>query len=218
MRGKISVVLAQSHRLYREAVHLILERENSIQVVGVAANGPEVIRLIEELKPDILLLEHTVIKMESLDIIRPIRRKSPKTEVLMLNGTLDEAMLLEALKAGACGYLSKDTNAGDLIKAIQAVCQGELWIRRKYMKKLLKREEAAHSRGEDEHTRANNELTQREQQVLRLLAAGKRNKEVAKTLFISEKTVKSHLNKIFLKLGVNGRLEAALYAMKSGLV
>jgi len=135
----------------------------------------------------------------------------------MLTVANDEAMILKALKAGAKGYLSKDVGISDLIKAIQAVHQGELWVERKLMARFFEGEAIADPKGEDRSGKTKEGLTPREQEVLRFLTKGTTNKEIAKALFISEKTVKSHLNSIFRKLKVSRRLQAILYAIRRGL-
>ena len=129
----------------------------------------------------------------------------------------DEATILKALKAGAKGYLSKDANVSGLIKAIQAVHHGELWIERKLMARFFDEEAIPDSREEDRHLRAKEGLTPREEEILRFLTTGSTNREIAEALFISEKTVKSHLNSIFRKLNVTRRLQAILYVIKRGL-
>jgi DNA-binding NarL/FixJ family response regulator len=211
--GQIRVVITGSHRIYREGLRLILQRENSIQIVGEAANGIQTIDVITDLKPDVVLLDITMPKMDGIEVIPPIREKSPNTKPLMLIAAMDEARIFKALKLGAKGYISKDAGASDLIKAIEAVHQGELWVGRKLMVRLFNGQPVADSRD----ATAKEGLTPREQEVLHLLTKGCTNKEIAQSLFISEKTVKSHLSSIFRKLNVTRRLQAILYAIKRGL-
>jgi len=172
---------------------------------------------ISELKPDIVLLDIIMPEMDGIKVLPAIREKSPKTKALMLTVAKDEAMIFKALKAGAKGYLSKDVSISDLIKAIQAVHQGELWVERKLMARFFEGEAIADPKGEGRPGKKKEGLTSREQEVLRILSKGSTNKEIAKALFISEKTVKSHLNSIFKKLNVSRRLQAILYAIKRGL-
>jgi DNA-binding NarL/FixJ family response regulator len=215
--SKIKVVIADDHKLLREMLHLALRQEKSIDIVGEAANGLQAIDVISDLKPDVVLLDIIMPKMDGLKVLPAIREKSPKTKALMLTVADDEVMILKALKAGAKGYLLKDVGISDLIMAIKAVHQGELWVARKRMARFFEEEAIADPKGEDRPGKTKEGLTQREYEVLRLLTKGSTNKEISKALFISEKTVKSHLNSIFRKLKVSRRLQAILYAIKRGL-
>jgi len=217
MGNQIRVVIADDHRLLREMLRLTLRREKGIEIVGEAANGLQTIDVISELKPDIVLLDTSMPEMDGIKVLPAIREKSPKTKALMLTADKDEAMIFKALKAGAKGYLSKDVSISDLIKAIQAVHKGELWVERKLMARFFEGEAVADPKGEGRPGKKKEGLTSREQEVLRILSKGSTNKEIAKALFISEKTVKSHLNSIFKKLNVSRRLQAILYAIKRGL-
>ncbi len=217
MADQIRVVIADDHKLLREMLHLALRQETGIEVVGEAGNGLQTIDVISDLKPDIVLLDIIMPEMDGIKVLPAIKEKSPKTKALMLTVANDEAMILKALKAGAKGYLSKDVGISDLIKAIQAVHQGELWVERKLMARFFEGEAIADPKGEDRSGKTKEGLTPREQEVLRFLTKGSTNKEIAKALFISEKTVKSHLNSIFRKLKVSRRLQAILYAIRRGL-
>ncbi len=217
MGDQIRVVIADDHMLLREMLCQTLRQEKSIEVVGEAANGLQTIDVISDLKPDIVLLDIIMPEMDGIKVLPAIKEKSPKTKALMLTASQDEAMILKALKAEAKGYLSKDVGISDLIKAIQAVHQGELWVQRKLMARFFEGEAIADRKGEDRSGKTKDGLTPREQEVLCLLTKGSTNKELAKVLFISEKTVKSHLNSIFRKLKVSRRLQAILYAIRQGL-
>lgn len=218
MAGQIRVVIANDQRLFREGLRLIFVQEESVKIVGEAVNGLETISVIGDLKPDVVLLDITMPEKNGIEVIPPIRKKNPMTKVLMLTGSMDEGAVLKALKAGAKGYISKDASVSDLIKAIQAVHKGELWVDRKLLAKFFDQEEGiARSTAEDQQKRAKEGLTRREQEVLRCLTTGCTNKEIAQTLFISEKTVKSHLYSIFRKLNMTRRLQAILYAIHQGL-
>ncbi len=198
-------------------LHLALRQEKGIEIVGEAANGLQAINVISDLKPDVALLDIIMPEMDGIKVLPVIREKSPKTKAIMLTVASDEAMILKALKAGARGYLPNDVGISDLIMAIKAVHQGELWVARKLMTRFFEREAIASPKGEDRTGKTKEGLTPREQEVLRLLTKGSTNKEIAKALFISEKTVKSHLNSIFRKLNVSRRLQAILYAIRRGL-
>jgi len=217
MEHQIRVVIADDHRLFREGIRLILRNEKAIEIVGEAVNGLQTINVVNDLKPDVVLLDIKMPEMDGIQVIPPIRQKSPNTKALMLTAAMDEAMIFESLKAGANGYLSKDASVCDLTKAIKAVHRGELWIERKLMSRFFDQEAIADSKGANPHGRTKEGLTPREQEVLRHLATGCTNKEIAQDLFISEKTVKTHLNSIFRKLKVTRRLQAILYAISKGL-
>jgi DNA-binding NarL/FixJ family response regulator len=217
MVSQISVVIGDDHRLYREALSQIFRQEESIQIVGQAANRPETIDVVSKLKPDVVLLNIHMPEMDSVEIIHPIIAKSLKTKILILNHDMDEDMVFQFLKAGAKGYISKDASITDLTKAIHTVHQGELWLERKLIARFFDEEAVVAATVEDRPGRSEEGLTPREQEILRCLTTGCTNKEIAESLFISEKTVKCHLNSIFRKLNVTRRLEAILYAIKRGL-
>ncbi len=217
MGDKIKVVIADDHALFREMLRLTMRREGSIKIVGEAANWRQTIDVISDLKPDIVLLDSTMPEMDGIETLPAIREKSLKTKALMIKANKNEAVIFKALKGGAKGYLSKDVSISDLIKAIKAVHIGELWVERKLMARFFDREAIADSKGEGRAGRLKKVLTPREKEVLCILTTGCTNKEIAKALFISEKTVKSHLNSIFKKLNVTRRLQAILQAIKQGL-
>jgi two-component system response regulator DegU len=217
MEGKIKLVIADDHKLFREMLRLALRPEKSIKIVGEAATGRQAIDAINNFKPDIALLEIILPEMEGIEVLPVIREKSPETKVLMLAAHKDEAKIFKALKAGAKGYVSKDASVSDLIKAIQTVHKGELWVERKQMARFFDREAVHNPTREGQLAKKKGVLTAREKEVLSLLSTGRTNKEIAKALFISEKTVKSHLNSIFRKLKVSHRLQAILHAINRGL-
>jgi len=217
MDGKIKVVIADNHALFREMLRLTMRPEGSIKIVGEAANWQQTIDVISDLKPDIVLLDSTMPEMDGIEALPAIREKSLKTKALMMKANNNEASIFKALKGGAKGYLSKDVSISDLIKAIKAVHTGELWVERKLMARFFDREAIADSKEEGRAGRPKKVLTPREKEVLCILTTGCTNKEIAQALFISEKTVKSHLNSIFKKLNVTRRLQAILEAIKQGL-
>jgi len=217
MDVQIRIVIAGDCRLFREMLRLALRKEKGIKIVGEADNGPQAIEAISNLKPDVALLEIGLSDMDGIGILPKIREKSLKTKALMLTADNDETMIFKALKAGAKGCVSKDVNLSDLIKAIQSVHQGELWVTRKKMARFFDKEAVANPGRGDRPTRKKETLTPREKEILSILISGCTNKDIAKALYISEKTVKSHLNSIFKKLNVSHRLQAILYAIERGL-
>jgi len=146
-------------QLFREGLRLILSREEGIELVGEAADGPQTLEVVSNLKPDIVLLDITMPGMDGIEVIRPIKEKSPETKPLMLTAAMDEAMIFRALKAGAKGYLSKDASVSDLIRAIQAVHQGELWVERKLLARFVEGEAVAEVRGAARPGRTKEALT-----------------------------------------------------------
>ena len=214
--SKIRIIIVEDHRLFREGLRLILSGEGSFEIVGESVNGLQAIDVISDLKPDVVLLDISMPVLDGIQVIPIIKQKSPETKALMLTASEDQGNILEALKAGAKGYLSKNTTISGLIKAIKVVNKGQLWVERKLIARYFNGDITADIGREDRQEKTKGELTPREQDVLRLLIKGFTNKKIANDLFISEKTVKSHLNKIFKKLNVNRRLDAILYAIKLG--
>ncbi|MBW1671306.1 MAG: response regulator transcription factor [Deltaproteobacteria bacterium] len=210
--SKIRIVVVEDHRLFREGLRLILNGEKSFEIVGEAANGLQAIDLISGLKPYVVLLDITMPELSGIDIIPLIKQKSPGTKALMLTASKDETKIFKSLKAGARGYLTKNTTILELTKAIKVVNKGQLWIERKLFARYFNGDITSDIGREGRQEK----LTPREQDVLHLLIKGFTNKEIANDLFISEKTVKSHLNKIFKKLNVSRRLGAILTAIKLG--
>ena len=215
---KVRIVIAEDHKLFREGLCLILQRDESMEIVGEAATGFHAIRVISKFKPDVVLLNTTLPETGGIGVIPPIRQESPETKALMLALAMNETAIFKALKAGAKGYLSKNASGSNLIKAIRAVHKGDLWVERRFIARLFEGEATLHFQGEEHGGMTNQELTPREQEVLRYLTHGRTNKGIAQDLFISEKTVKGHLNSIFKKLNVSGRIQAILYAIREGVV
>ncbi len=217
MGGRISVVIADDYRLIRESLRLVLSGKNSIQIVGEAAIGSETIDLVNELKPDVAFLNIFMPDTGGIEIVQPIIEKSPKTKPLILTQGMDETMIFKTLKAGAKGYISRGASISDLIKAIEGVHRGELWVERKVISRFFEQEAVVDSTRQGEQGETKELLTPREKEIIRCLATGCTNKEIGESLFISEKTVKAHLNSIFRKLNVSRRLQAILYAISKGL-
>lgn len=218
--GKIRVVIADDHSLFRAGLRLILSEEETVEIVGEAANGVQAIDIITDLKPDVVLLDLTISEMDGTQILTAIKTTSPETKALMFNAAVpvDEEMIFMSLKLGAKGYLSKNLDSCNLIKAVKAVQRGEMWIERKLMSKFFAKEQRKVSSMEDQAKKTKTGLTAREQEVLSVLTKGLTNKEIADTLCISEKTVKTHMNNIFKKLNVTRRLQAILYAIGRGII
>jgi two-component system response regulator DegU len=215
--SKIRIVIAQDHSLFREGIRRILNEEKCIEIVGEANNGFQAIDVISDLKPDVALIDINMSKLDGVQLIPIIKQKSPGTKALMLTSSEDESTILKALQSGCKGCLSKDTSTSSLIKAIKVVHKDELWVERTLITRFFNGDYNDDLNRDNRQKNTKETLTAREQDVLRHLIKGSTNKEIGNELFISEKTVKSHLNKIFRKLNVSRRLEAILYAIKLGL-
>ncbi len=212
----IKVAIASAESLFREGLKAILQKEASVELVGEAVNGPQALAVVKKGKPSVLLMDISIPEMNGPDDIAAIREAGFETKVLIISGSMDHEMIFRSLKAGAKGCISKDVTSEQLLKAIQAVKQGELWVQRKMMARFFDEEVGRHPTDHDEIETNKNDLTPREREVLSCLAAGCTNKEIGDKLFISEKTVKTHLNSIFRKLHVTRRLQAILYAIHQG--
>lgn len=215
--GKIRIVIAEDHCLFREGLRLLLGTEKGIESVGEAVNGFQAIDVINDLKPDVVLLDINLSETNGIQPITAIRQKSPETKVLMLGFVTDEDTVFKSLMLGAKGYLLKNSTPSELIKAIKAVNRGEMWVERKLISKLFDEDAKVLFREEERVKKTKEGLTVREKEVLRALTKGFTNKEIGESLFISDKTVKTHLNSIFRKLNVTRRLQAILYAIGRGI-
>lgn len=209
----ISVLVADDHTLFREGLRILLAQEPAISVVGEAADGLQAISLIEALQPDILLLDVNMPELGGLEALPQIRKKSPRTHVLILSGSPEDEFMSKALQLGAKGYLSKSLSHKDLIKAIQVTHAGEIWAEHKVLAKVL---EILRQKTQERNPRLaemKEVLTDREQEIVRWVNQGMTNKEIATRLWISDKTVKTHLGHIFSKLKLGRRLQLILYRL-----
>lgn len=213
MNDKISVVIADEERLFREAIHIILDQDADIKVVGEAATRLQAMETTRDHKPDVIVIDISSSNNEGMPALSEIIRQSPKTKPIALIRVNDEAKILRTLREGAKGYLSKNAPLSDLIKAVKVVDKGELWVQRKLMARFLDGERGDAFKNKAPVDEKNDELTDREREVLNCLIKGCTNKEIGKALFISDKTVKNHLSSIFKKLNVNGRLQAMRHAL-----
>ncbi len=187
---------------------MFLSLDGELEIVGEAVDGSEALRLARELRPDVVLMDLLMPKMDGIEATSRIRAELPDTEVIALTSVLEDRSVVGAIKAGAIGYLLKDTQADELCRAIKAAAAGQVQLSPQAAARLM-REVRAPDNPEP--------LTERETDVIRLLAEGKANKEIALDLAIGEKTVKTHVSNILAKLGVQSRTQAALYAAQTGL-
>ena len=204
----IRVLLVDDHGVVRQGLRMFLGLDPEFEIVGEAADGAEALRLARELKPDVVLMDLLMPGMDSITATAAIRRELPDTEVVALTSVLEDASVIGAVRAGAIGYLLKDIEADELRRAIKAAT-GKVQFSPQAAARLMREVRAPDSP---------EALTEREIEVLRLLAHGQSNKEIARNLVIGEKTVKTHVSNILGKLGVPSRTQAALYAVRVGLV
>jgi DNA-binding NarL/FixJ family response regulator len=205
----IRILIVDDHGVVRQGLRMYLALDPDLEVVGEAGNGAEALRLAHELEPDVVLMDLLMPVMDGIAATEAIRRELPGVEVLALTSVLEDSAVYGAMRAGAIGYLLKDTEADELCRAIKAAAAGQVQLSPPVAARLL-REVPLPPHPEP--------LTERETEVLQQLALGKSNKEIAAVLVIAEKTVRTHVSNILGKLGVASRTQAALYAVRSGLV
>lgn len=205
----IRIVIADDHSVVRQGLRMFLGLDSELEVVGEAANGAEALRMARQLRPDVVLMDLLMPVMDGIAATAAIRRELPDIEVLALTSVLEDASVVGAVRAGAIGYLLKDTQADALCLAIKAAAAGQVQLTPRAAARLMQAVSAPESP---------EELTERETEVLRLLAQGQSNKQIARNLQIGEKTVKTHVSNILSKLGVQSRTQATLYAIRIGLV
>ena len=205
----IRVLIADDHDVVRQGLRTYLELDPELEVVGEAADGREAVHLAHRLRPNVVLMDLLMPELDGVAATQIIRSELPETEVVALTSVLEDASVVGAVRAGAIGYLLKDTKAQELRQAIKSAAAGQVQLAPQAAARLM-REVSAPERPET--------LSEREVDVLRLLARGLANKEIAGELSIAEKTVKTHVSSILGKLGVQSRTQAALYAGRIGLV
>jgi NarL family two-component system response regulator LiaR len=211
---KIEVLIADDHPVVRQGLRALLELEEDIEVVGEAQDGVEAVEKVEELVPDVVLMDLAMPRLEGVTATRRIKEISPKTRVLVLTSYAEDEQVFGAMKAGATGYLLKDVEPQELIQAIRCTQRDEPVLSPLIAKKLIG--EISQPKAKQSIPQAN--LTPKEREVLGLVAKGKSNKEIADSLSLSEKTVKNYIGNILSKLYLSNRTEAALYALQHGLV
>lgn len=207
----IRVILADDHPIVRSGIRKAIDREPDIEVVAEACNGEETINLVDQLSPDVLLLDMEMPIMNGVVVTGVVRKRFPNVKILALSGYEDRSYVLEILQMGASGYLTKDEATETIVDAIRGVARGEQgWLSRRISALITNwmRKDEPESKS----------LSQRELEVLRLVVAGKTNQRIAMELQISEKTIEKYLESILRKLGVSSRVEAAVYAVRNNLL
>ncbi len=205
----VRVLITDDHSVVRQGLRMFLSLDPELEVVGEAANGEEALRMARDLSPDVVLMDLVMPVMDGISATGAIRSELPDVEVIALTSVLEDASVTGAVKAGAIGYLMKDTEAGELGRAIKAAAEGRVYLAPEAAARLMREVRTPESP---------ETLTERETEVLQLLARGKANKQIATSLYVTEKTVKAHVSSILAKLGVQSRTQAALYAVRAGLV
>jgi NarL family two-component system response regulator LiaR len=209
----IRVLIADDHAVVREGLRGFLALQDDVEVVGEAADGEEAVAAVAGLEPDVALVDLVMPRVDGLEAIKRIRASGSATRVIVLTSFPDEDKMLPAVRAGAVGYLLKDVAPQQLVAAIRTVHEGETILHPAVVRELVR--EVA---GDGREPPGDNPLTPREREVLVLIARGRANKAIAFDLGVAEKTVKTHVSNILGKLGVSDRTQAALYAVREGLV
>ena len=215
----VRIVIADDHPIFRDGLRRLLEAESDLSVVGQAVDADEAIRLVQSLRPDILLLDVAMPDKNGLTVLEQIVAASKATGIILVTGAIEEGELVRALQLGARGVVLKEAGAAELLNSIRLVHSGEYFVGRERMSDLIT---ALRGRAADSNTSAHHQvpdfgLTPRERQIVSAVVDACQNKEIADKFSISEKTVKHHLTHIFNKVGVSSRLELAMFALNHGL-
>ena len=218
---KIRVLIVDDHAMVRQGLRTFLQLQDTfsppIEVTGEAANGMEAVELARQTQPDIVLLDLVMPEMDGLQAAPKIIECSPNSRIIILTSFGEEDKVLPAIRAGAQGYLLKDIPPAELVQAVRDVYLGKVQLHPEVVKKLMSAVAAKEEpRPSHSAVQSNNGLTEREQEVLRLIADGRSNREIAEKLFISEKTAKTHVSNILSKLHLDDRTQAAIYALRRG--
>jgi two-component system, NarL family, response regulator LiaR len=211
--SRVRVLLVDDHTVVRRGLRMVFDLEDDLEVVGEAADGREALERVAELRPDVVVMDLLMPVMNGVDATRAIRAAYPDVEVVALTSVLEDRMVVDAVEAGAAGYLLKETRPDDLFEAVRAAARGEVRLDPRAQQRLMRelRRPAA-----PEPTRE--ALTEREAEVLQHLARGATNKAIAQALGVGEATVKSHVSAVLAKLGLKSRTQAALHALREGWV
>lgn len=218
--SKIRVVIADDHPIVRDGLKKLLSLEEDIDVVGAVSDGRELVDRIDELRPDVILLDLRMPNLDGLGAMQTLQHTNSKARVIVLTASEDKNEFVQAMKLGCSGIVLKQTASDLIVKSIRKVHSGEIWLD-SHTTAAVMRQFAAPGEGavgvSSGKSRERSPLSAREREIVALVAQGYKNKEMAEKMFISEQTVKNHLHNIFDKLGVSDRLELALYAIHKGL-
>src|SRR5947209_15940730 len=218
-RAVIRIVIADDHPIVRDGLRKLLSLEEDFEVVGEAADGREVLDRVQELDPDVLLLDLRMPNLDGLSALQVLQKSNKRTKVIVLTASEDKNEFVQAMKLGCSGIVLKQTAPDLIVKSIRKGYSGEIWLDSHTTAAVMRQFAAPGDvmAGGTTKSRERSPLSQREREIVQLVAQGFKNKEMAEKMFISEQTVKNHLHNIFDKLGVSDRLELALYAIHKGL-
>jgi two-component system nitrate/nitrite response regulator NarL len=218
-KGMIRILIADDHPIVRDGLKKLLSLEEDFQIVGEASDGCEVLDRVQELDPDVLLLDLRMPNLDGLSALQALQQTNKRTRVIVLTASEDKNEFVQAMKLGCSGIVLKQTAPELIVKSIRKVHGGEIWLDSHTTAAVMRQFAAPGdiTGGGGGKTRERSPLSQREREIVQLVAQGYKNKEMAEKMFISEQTVKNHLHNIFDKLGVSDRLELALYAIHKGL-
>jgi DNA-binding NarL/FixJ family response regulator len=217
-RETLRVLIADDHALFRRGLEMVLEKETDIEVVGEATDGIQAVEKAQELMPDVILMDVRMPRNTGIEATKQIKELLPYVQILVLTISDEEADLYESIKAGASGYLLKEISTEEVAEAIRSVHAGHSRISPAMASKLLTEFQAMTKRTEDRQQLPPPRLTERELEVLKLVARGLNNRDIAKELYISENTVKNHIRNILEKLQLHSRMEAVVYAVKENIL
>lgn len=215
---RIKVLIADDHRVVREGLMAILKTKENIEVVGEAQDGQEAIEKVRTLEPDVILMDVSMPRMGGVEATRQIKREFPHIGIIALTMYDEQQYIFDLVRAGATGYLLKDTESAQIVEAIRAIHRGESLIHPSVASKILAEFSLLAQKKGKKPSWEDHDLTEREITVLRLVADGKTNKEIANNLDLSEKTVKNHVRNIFHKLQVYDRTQAAILGIRKGII
>ncbi len=212
--NKIQVLIADDHALFREGTRNLIDQEKDMKVIGEARDGEETVKLVTELKPHVVLMDIAMPVLNGIEATKQIKARFPKTAVLILTAYDNDQYIVALLEAGAAGYLLKDVSSRNLINAIRAVFAGEAVLHPSIARKVFSHFGTAGRQPEEPPVQT--ELSEREMEILRLAARGMSNQDIAAHLYLSRRTIQSHLANIFRKMDVGSRTEAVLQALRRG--
>ena len=212
--NKIKIVIADDHAIVREGTRMMLEREDDMEVVGEARDGIEAIKQVERFMPDVAILDISMPKMSGIEATRQIKSRFPAVSVLILTAYDNDEYVFALLEAGAAGYLLKDVHGHEIVEAVRSVYEGESVLYPSIARKVIQKAVTGSTKSDESKSTIG--LSERELEILKLVATGLNNKDIAVKLSISIRTVQGHLNSIFSKLSVNSRTEAIFQSVKRG--